>query len=479
MRASRRVDLPPYSLWETRAGSGPPLVLLHGLGGSSDWWKRNVDVLAERHEVAAIDLVGFGRNRLFLQRSRLPLRFDDIAALLARWIESTFREPVHLVGNSMGGHIAIHLAAARPDLVRSLVLVNSTGVPFEIAPGRHFENLAMPRGLASFFLILARDLFRAGPTATALAFARLLRDDARPLMRRLVMPVLLLWGEHDPVVPLDYGRQMQEAMPHAKLRVIEHAGHVPMWENAAAFNRELLAFLDDVESTGGSGEGAFSWGIAGWTGGVAHREGGRRRQVVLVHGLGMSSAYFERFARALWGRGLHAIAPDLPGFGESVDAPPRSPAQTAVLLAEWAEVMGIRDAVWIGHSLGGNVVEQVASARPDLVRAAVVIGPLWSHRRAAVLLAMLLLDALREPASIFPLVLRAYWRCGAARWVGTFRRALPDLRRRVGGMTFIAGKRDPLPDDDAVGGIRRVPGAHACHFSFPQETAAAVAESAA
>jgi len=244
LSVTRRVDLPPFSFWETRAGSGTPLVLLHGLGGSSDWWRHNIHVLAERHLVSAVDLIGFGRNRFFLRRSNLPLRFDDYAALLARWIESSFDGPVHLAGNSLGGQIAIHLAASRPDLVRSLVLIDSTGIPFEIAPGAHIENIVMPHGWRSFLLILARDLFRAGPTAFAVAFARLLRDDARPLMRRLTMPVLLLWGEHDPLVPLTYAKQMLAEIPHAELHVIPRAGHVPMWENPRDFNDALLSFLD-------------------------------------------------------------------------------------------------------------------------------------------------------------------------------------------------------------------------------------------
>ena len=83
----REVVLPPYRFWETRAGRGTPIVLLHGLGGSSDWFRYNIEVLAESHSVAAVDLVGFGRTR-----ARRPLVFEEIAALLARWIESSFDE---------------------------------------------------------------------------------------------------------------------------------------------------------------------------------------------------------------------------------------------------------------------------------------------------------------------------------------------------------------------------------------------------
>src|SRR5215210_7504926 len=124
----QEVELPPYRFFERRAGSGTPVVLIHGLGGSSDWWLRNFDAIAREHLVSAVDLVGFGRTRFFLKKSSLPPSFLETAAMLARWIESSFTEPVHLVGNSMGGHIAIHVAALRPDLVRSLTLINSTGI---------------------------------------------------------------------------------------------------------------------------------------------------------------------------------------------------------------------------------------------------------------------------------------------------------------------------------------------------------------
>jgi pimeloyl-ACP methyl ester carboxylesterase len=470
---TRRVDLPPFTFWETRAGSGTPLVLLHGLGGSSDWWRHNIDVLAERYLVSAVDLIGFGRNRFFLRRSNLPLRFDDIAALLARWIES-FNAPVHLAGNSLGGQIAIHLAASRPDLVRSLVLIDATGIPFEIAPGAHVENLAMPQGWRSFLLILTRDLFRAGPTAVAVAFARLLRDDARPLMRNLTMPVLLLWGEHDPLVPLTYAKQMLEVMPHAKLRVIPRAGHVPMWENPRDFNDALLTFLDEVEVIDGTAEAAFSWGLSGWTKGIAHRAAGRRRDVVLIHGLGMSSAYFGRFARALYARGAHPIAPDLPGFGESIDSPSAGAEEHAKILAEWADALSIRNATWIGHSLGNNAVAHLARMRPDIVQRAVCIGPLWSPQNPMRLLSALIADSFREPLALYHHIIRAYWRCGVGRWFATYRRYAADIRTAAPPLEMLAGERDPLVDSKANTKLTVVPGAHACHFSHPEECAKAI-----
>jgi len=476
----RQITLPPYRFWETRTGSGTPVVLIHGLGGSSEWWRYNVPVLAESHTVATVDLVGFGRNRLFLRQSSLPLRFPEIAALLARWTEASFAGPVHLVGNSLGGHIAIHLAAQRPDLVRSLTLVDSTGIPFTITPRLHLESLAVPRGWNTFVQILARDLFRGGPTAVGLALARLLRDDVRPLLRTLTMPVLLLWGESDPLVPLEYARRMRAELPQAKLEVVPRAGHIPMWENPAVFNGKLLEFLHQVdqESVPADQRPGFSWGLAGWTDGIAHREAGRRRDVVLLHGLGLASRYFERFARALFERGWNPIAPDLPGFGKSANAPAMSPAEHAAVLARWADTLGIRDALWVGHSTGANVAGQVAALRPDLVHASVWIGALWTDSRHPLprFAGRLAIDAFHEPPRLYGQVLPAYWRAGLLRWWRTFRRDVDDVvagLHRPPHLLVLAGERDPLPDLEFLPATL-LPGAHACLFSHPQETAEAV-----
>jgi pimeloyl-ACP methyl ester carboxylesterase len=464
---SREVILPPHRFWETRAGSGSPIVLIHGLGGSSDWWRHNFNALAESHTVAAVDLVGFGRNRFFIRRSSLPPPLDEVATLLARWIESSFDGAVHLVGNSMGGQIAIHLAASRPDLVRSLTLVNSTGIPITIEPSAHIENIVVPRGAISFARVVARDAFRAGPTSFVLAFSRLLLDDARPLLASLKMPVLLLWGERDPLVPLSYAQRIREAVPHARLVVVPDAGHVPMWENPTRFNAELLAFIDEVDAVlpPTAHRGAFAWAISGFRRGMMFRQAGARRDVVLIHGLGMSSAYFVRLARALFDRGASPIAPDFPGFGESPNAKAMSPSEQALLLASWADDLSIANATWVGHSTGCNAVAHLAALRPDLVRDAVYIGPLWSRARHPHIrfASRLFLDAFREPLALAPFVMRAYLRCGLARWLATWRLCARDLRDRPQSGTFIAGSRDPIPDRDFVKVID-VPGAHACHF---------------
>lgn len=469
----RRLDFPPFTLWETRAGSGTPVALVHGLSGSSRWWSKNIEALAAKHLVAAVDLTGFGKNRRYAVLPEIVPPFRELAALLARWLE-TFGEPVHLIGHSMGGQLAIRVAAERPDLVRSLILVNSAGMPFRVDPRPHVRTLPKPPyGGPGIARVLLPDFLRAGPASVALAGTRVVLGDMRPMMHAIRAPALLVWGEGDPLVPVRYGEAMQREIAGSRLVVIPEAAHVAMWDAPEEFNRVATSFLDEVEAREAPvEEPAFNWGIAGWTAGIAHRQAGRRRDIVLVHGLGMSSAYLERLARALFERGWNPIAPDIPGFGESVNARAGDAVEHARLLVSWADQLAIRNAVWVGHSIGCNAVGHL---RPDLVRTAVMVGPLWTESRVAQLrtFAMLALDALREPPALYRYVLSAYWRTGIARWWMTWHRFARDLRTAPPAGVYIAGKRDPIPDRRRTP-VTEVPGAHACLFSHPQEVADAI-----
>lgn len=456
-------------------------MLLHGLSGSSRWWSKNFDALAARHLVAAVDLVGFGRN-IRTVVPLIPPRLSEMTALLARWLES-FGEPVHLVGHSMGGQIAIQLAAERPDLIRSLVLVSAVGMPFRLDPRPHVRSLPQPPyGGPGIARVLVPDFFRAGPASIAVAGSRILLGDLRPTMRELQLPVLLVWGAGDPLVPLHYGEEMQREIAGSRLVVIGNAAHVPMWDTPDEFNRTLLAFVDEIDATPRQPwERGFAWGIAGFVDGIAYRQAGPRRDFVLVHGMGMSSDYFARLARELFDRGWNPIAPDLPGFGESANAPAADLDGQARSLAAWADALGIRDALWLGHSTGCNSVARLARLRPDLVKRTILVGPLWSRKMRHPQLVMgrrLLADALIEPLSLATYVVPAYWRVGIWRWWKSWRLIARDLgcAPEIGeGAVLLAGERDPLSDDSCLR-PRRVAGAHACNYSHPTELAEAIAQ---
>src|SRR5919112_6784761 len=102
------------------AGSGPPLILLHGLSGSGRWWSRNVPAFADSFRTYRVDLPGFGASR-GVRWSRL----DDIADRLADWLVDEGLPPAHVAGHSLGGAVAARLAARHPDCIDRLVLVDA------------------------------------------------------------------------------------------------------------------------------------------------------------------------------------------------------------------------------------------------------------------------------------------------------------------------------------------------------------------
>lgn len=175
---------------------------------------------------------------------------------------------------------------------------------------------------------------------------------------------------------------------------------------------------------------------------VRYREAGRGPVVVLVHGLGMSADYWFRNGPALAAAGFRVLAPDLPGFGQTSRlATGLSVPQQAEALLDWARAMRLPPAVYVGHSLACQSVLEMAARSPETVRALVLAAPTGSGggvRRALRQLAGLLVDATREPLSLFPVVLRDYLRAGPG--AGRDGGSGPG---RAGGVRTHAGTRDP------------------------------------
>jgi pimeloyl-ACP methyl ester carboxylesterase len=238
-----------YQFHALEHGQGDPLVLIHGLSGSSRWWERNVAGLAEHHRVLIPDLIGFGSSPR--PRGRLPA-LDRIADLLARWMDGLGLERTHLVGHSMGGQIAIHLAARHPERLRRLVLVDAAGIPRPITPKSvlQFATEIAPLwrwGDPRFLPVMVGDAWTAGPLTIAQAIRHILRDDVRPLLSGIEAPTLVVWGERDSWVPLSHGWEMRQQIPRARLAVLRGASHNSMVDRPADFNRLVLRFLDGEE----------------------------------------------------------------------------------------------------------------------------------------------------------------------------------------------------------------------------------------
>ncbi len=264
-------------------GSGsPPALFVHGLGSAGYLeWRFNLPVIARSHRVFAPDLPGFGRSDQPAEGYGIPL----FARVLEEYIREQALRPV-VVGTSMGGRVALEVALHCPEVVQKLVLVNALGVvrptvqlyyPLLLLPRVGEGLLGLMRGalarlppadirryarylrspgdlerlLDESFLAALREIFdREGYPRAYLGSVRAL---ARPesfqsdlLLARLAastLPLMLVWGEGDRLLPLARAREAHRLLPGARLEVIEGAGHSPQSEQPDQFNRVLEDFL--------------------------------------------------------------------------------------------------------------------------------------------------------------------------------------------------------------------------------------------
>jgi pimeloyl-ACP methyl ester carboxylesterase len=252
--------------------AGSVVVLIHGNGDEADSWRHVIPTLAEQHRVIAPDLPGFGRSRALDQGD-----LHDLAAGVLRILESQHLKSVHLVGSSMGavvaGLVAQHVQASSLTLcggsASSLGLSEpSAGVKSLLEPGvgegyytglrdagidaaydtlkPYYANLESLSESDRSFLknrVWARVWSDSQRTAF-FAGLRSLFDPNLGLSLDSLEPLrtLLLWGEHDQIMPLEAAHQLHAALPNSKLEIIPEAGHLPHQERPEAFASTLEAF---------------------------------------------------------------------------------------------------------------------------------------------------------------------------------------------------------------------------------------------
>jgi pimeloyl-ACP methyl ester carboxylesterase len=252
-------------------GSGPPIVLIHGLGGTFRYWLESARHLAERFRVLMPDVPGFGGSdaaahpfSMAAAGERVLVACEQLGAL----------RPV-LVGHSLGGPIAALAAAQAPERVGGVVLISTTGLSPERAWRRYvllpvmrralrhprrWENLlaahAWMRSIV-FMKMLARpgelDPFTTRMLVGGASLARQLGDaleaslacDLRDTLRELPLPLGVVWGEHDETVSVVDAELVQRLRPDTRARIVPRAGHVPMVEFPEAFASALGAVLPD------------------------------------------------------------------------------------------------------------------------------------------------------------------------------------------------------------------------------------------
>ena len=248
-------------------GAGPPVVLLHGVGGGRGAWDASgsdtgATLAAAGYTVLAIDFPGYG-----LSASIEPYHLAGMAAALQATLAAAALGPAVLVGHSMGGMVAQELTASAPQTVAALVLASTSpafGKPggdwqqgflqTRFAPldgGLGMAGLAaqlvptmVAPGASAQAVVAAQTMMTGVPEATyRRAVAALVAFDRRADLPKIAVPTLVITGEADRTAPPEVARRMAERIPGASCQVVSSAGHLLTLEQPAAFHAALLNFL--------------------------------------------------------------------------------------------------------------------------------------------------------------------------------------------------------------------------------------------
>jgi pimeloyl-ACP methyl ester carboxylesterase len=247
------------------AGSGPVVILLHGLGGDATNWAPTIGPLAQKYRVIVPDQIGFGKSDKPLINYRVGTLVDFLAGLY----KELKIERASLVGNSLGGWTVTAFALAHPEKVDRLVLVDAAGFAItgdldpKVLNGLNpstraavkemmplvFYNAQMFTSDAAVDTFFARKM-TAGDGYTIQRFIDSIgygQDVLDKKLGALKHPTLIIWGREDGLTPLAMGERFKKEINGSQLFIIEKCGHVPQLEKPAEFNTALMKFLSGAD----------------------------------------------------------------------------------------------------------------------------------------------------------------------------------------------------------------------------------------
>jgi pimeloyl-ACP methyl ester carboxylesterase len=254
--------------------SSSTILLIHGMGCSCLEWSENIDSLANLSTVIAVDMVGFGK-------SEKPDGYDyspvNQALTLIKLLGQLNVEEVHLVGNSLGGRVAIEMASILGDGAKSLTLVASAGGASDAPSIMRLQTLPIigklltkpdrvkhQVGWSSVFVDKRQlsqeridekfeDSLLPGAQASALATVRSMIDlrgfkrrDIEQLhhkIRALNTRVMIVWGDSDPLLPVHHAATFHSLLKNSVVHIFKQCGHAPQIEQADKFNQLLVRFV--------------------------------------------------------------------------------------------------------------------------------------------------------------------------------------------------------------------------------------------
>ena len=237
--------------WLEEGDGGKPIILLHGLMGGVENFGEMVDFISEEYKVYGLDL------KLF-EGSILKVSVKSLSDYLYEFMNHLELSSAILLGNSMGGHIALIFSKEHPDMVDGMILTGSSGL-YESAMGDSFPR----RGDKDYIRTKTEEVFYNPAVATdelvdrvfeiannRVSILRLLgypksaiRHNMAEDLPNLTMPVCLIWGEHDKVTPPKVAHEFHSLLPNSELHWVPLCGHAPMWEHPEEFSEIVLQWL--------------------------------------------------------------------------------------------------------------------------------------------------------------------------------------------------------------------------------------------
>src|SRR4051812_41025216 len=276
----REITLHGHRVAYRTAGDGPVLLLIHGITGNARQWDQVIPLLAERYHVIAPDLLGHGESA----KPRGDYSLGAYAAGVRDVLITLGHKRATVVGHSLGGGIAMQFAYEYPPFAERLVLVNSGGLGREVHPLLRAASLpgseiVLPLiahtrvlGLGAAISAAFRKLgFRAGPDLAEMAtgyaslgdaqarsaFVHTIRAVIDPFGQRVsatdrlyltkLMPSLVIWGDRDPLIPVEHADIAHEHMPGSRLEIFQDVGHFPQLQEPVRFAHTLIDFIDSTE----------------------------------------------------------------------------------------------------------------------------------------------------------------------------------------------------------------------------------------
>jgi len=263
-------DAPSTDKWATvygqkihyiDAGSGPVVILVHGLGGDVSNWAPTIGPLSQKYRVIALDQIGFGKS----DKPLINYRVGTLVDFLDGFYKQLGITRGSLVGNSLGGWTAAAYALAHPDKVDRLVLVDAAGFAITGDLDPRVVNGLNPSTRDAIKQVMGlvfynKELFASDAAVDAFFARKMSAGDGYTIQRfidsivrgedtldnklsAIKKPTLVVWGREDGLTPLALGERFKKEISGSELLVIEKCGHVPQLEKAAEFNAGLMKFL--------------------------------------------------------------------------------------------------------------------------------------------------------------------------------------------------------------------------------------------